>query len=269
MSTPLSGSVIDLDVSIGLPAGGGVVEGRRTTAQSLLEEMDRLGIDTSVVFHIVAREHAPRIGNELLLEEIAQHPRLMPAFTLLPPHTGELPDLPDLVAQMTEHGVRFTRIFPSSSLAGHRFALREWCIGTLLDALEECSIALGVDFSLFRRGEPPWDDIVEICTHHPDLRIALMDVQGRNNRNLYALLDRFENLYVSSGGLNVHAGLEDLCARFGAERVFFGSGTPRRSAGAARFVIERSGLNPAAQAQVLGDTARLLLGATSTAAGAS
>lgn len=267
MNTPTPGSVIDLDVSIGMAAGDGVAEASRRTAEDLLEEMDRLGIDSAVVFHVVAREHAPRVGNDLLLREIAAHPRLVPAFVLLPPLTAELPDLPDLVARMTEHRAGLARIFPSSGLGGHRFALREWCVGPLLTALEDNGIALGVDFSLFRRDEPPWDDIVEISQHHPDLRIALMDVQGRNNRNLYPLLDRFGNLFVSSGGLNVHAGLEDLCTRFGAERVFFGSGSPSRSMGAARFVVDHSGLDQTQRAQVFGGTALRLLGLVPSAGG--
>lgn len=265
MSMLEPGTVIDLDVSIGVAADGSGA--RSATPEHLLAEMDKLNVDSAVVFHIVAREHAPRIGNELLLQEIAEQSRLIPAFVVLPTGTAEMPDLPDLISQMTAAGVRLARIFPSPTLAGHRFALRDWCVGSLLSALEEHDITVGIDFSLFRRGEPPWDDIVDVSARHPALRIALMDVQGRNNRNLYPLLDRFDNLFVGSGGMNVHAGIEDLCVRFGADRVFLASGTPARSMGAARFVIDRSGLDADQRAQVLGGTARRLLGLVGSSAG--
>jgi hypothetical protein len=222
--------------------------------------MDRLGVDSAVVYHIVALEHAPSVGNDLLLNEVRGVPRLIPAFVLLPTHTRELPPMDEIVVEMREEGVRMARIFPASGLTGHRFPLKEWCAGPMLSALEEAGIPLGIDFSLSRRGEPPWDDVFEMCEHHPDLRIALMDVQGRNNRAMYALMDRFPHLYVASGGLNVHAGLEDICARFGAERLFLGSGSPTRSMGAARLVVDRAALNRQQQAMILGGCAADLLG---------
>lgn len=255
--------VIDCDVFVGRPAGPGAVEGRESSVDQLLAQMDRLGVDLAVVYHIVALEHAPVIGNQLLLDELNREPRLIPAFVLLPTYTAELPAIDDVLTQMEEASVRMARIFPASGLAGHRFSLREWCIGPLLHALEQNGMPLAVDFSLFRRGEPPWEDVYQLCSHHPDLRLALTDVQGRNNRSLYALMDRFPHLYVSSGGLNVHAGLEDICDRFGADRIFFGSGAPTRSMGAARLVVDRSALSDGERAMVLGGTAASLLGLAS------
>jgi predicted TIM-barrel fold metal-dependent hydrolase len=261
--------VIDLDVSVGTAAGVGVIPEHRATVTDLVNRLDQVGIHRAVAFHIVAREHAPRVGNQMLLKEIANSNRLIPAFVLLPPATEEQPAILDLVAEMVENGIRMVRLFPASGLAGHRFALREWCIGPLLTALEEAGIPVGIDFSLFRRGEPPWDDIVEIASAHPDLRIALMDVQGRNNRTLYPLLERFPTVFIGSGGLNVHTGLEDVCRRFGAHRVFFSSGWPARSFGAARFTVDRSALSEAERRQVFSGTAHSLLAARPSRTGVS
>ena len=164
--------VIDCDVFVGLDAGSGVAGGRSLTATDLVSEMDRVGVTTAVVYHVVAREHAPMLGNKLLLAEIRDHPRLIPAFIMLPTHTGEQPPLAELMAQIKEQGVRLARMFPASDLAGHRFAFREWCVGDVLSALESANIPLMLDFSLFRRGEPPWDDIYETYRLHPDLQLA-------------------------------------------------------------------------------------------------
>lgn len=255
-----TGPVIDCDAFIGRAAGSGPAGGRSFSPVELISEMDRVGVTSAVVYHAVAREHAPAAGNDLLLSEVRDHPRLIPAFILLPPHTGEQPPLDEVMARMREHGVRMARMFPASDLAGHRFAVREWCIGTVLTALESARIPLMLDFSLFRRGEPPWDDIYEVCRFHPDLPVILADVQGRNNRTLYPLLDQFPNLYLCSSGLNVHSGLEDVCAKFGSERILLGSAAPVRSMGAAKFHVDRADLDEKQRARLLGGNAARVLG---------
>lgn len=252
--------VIDLDVALGRPAGRGLLPASLLDVETLLQTMDEAGVDRAVAYHVVAKEHAPAIGNQLLLEELAENPRLIPAFVLLPPFTGEQPDIRELAELLAFHGVRFARLFPAAGLDGHRFAMREWCIGPVLTMLEEARIPVGVDFSLFRRGEPPWDDVFDVCSHHPDLEVVLMDVQGRNNRSLYPLLDRFPRLSVCTGGLNVHCGIEDICERFGADRLVYGSNTPARSMAAARFVVDRADIDGREAALILGGNACARLG---------
>jgi predicted TIM-barrel fold metal-dependent hydrolase len=112
---------------------------------------------------------------------------------------------------------------------------------------------------LFRRGEPPWRDVFGVCDNHPDLPVVLMEVQGRNNRTMYALLERFENLYLQTGGLTVHEGIEDICRRFGAERLVFGSGFPEKTLGAARLHVERARISePERRLVAAGNLERLL-----------
>jgi predicted TIM-barrel fold metal-dependent hydrolase len=168
---------------------------------------------------------------------------------------------------MRHEGVLLARMFPSTASLDHRFAVREWCVGPILSALEQAGIPLLLDYGLFRRGEPPWDDIVEVCEHHPDLAVVLIDVQGRNNRTLYALLDRFEQLCIQTGGFNVHRGIEDLCRRFGAERLVFGSGFPNAGMGAARFDLERALISDAERAAIASGNWRRLAGLAAHAMG--
>ncbi|RQP09579.1 MAG: hypothetical protein EAS51_11390 [Microbacteriaceae bacterium] len=219
---------------------GRLANGAHLDVAELLAEMDAHGIQASAAHHAVAREHDPATGNAQLITEIADSPRILPVWTVLPSHTDEFPHPDDFVAQARAAGVGLARMFPAVDLPGHRLALREWSVGPLLSALERARIPLFLDFLLFRRGEPPWDDIVEVCEHHPDLIVILVDVQGRNNRNLYPLLSRYPGLRVQSSGFNVHNGIEDLCERFGAERLVFGSGAPHGYVGSARFHLDRA-----------------------------
>ncbi|HEX4812995.1 MAG TPA: amidohydrolase family protein [Nonomuraea sp.] len=255
---------LDCNTFVGRPSGTMPYITRAVSAAQLVRELDRVGVDEAAVYHVLARENDPATGNALLLRELATLPeparrRLHPVGVVLPPHTGELPEPEALVKQLLASGTRMARIFPSSAMSGHRFSLAPWCAGELLDALERVRMPLAVDFSLFRRGEPPWREIYDLAESHPELPVILIDIQGRNNRTLYPLLKRFGNLLVQSGGFNVHRGLEDLCERFGAHRVVFGSGYPAQTIGGARLQLDRTDLPQADRELIAGGTLAALL----------
>jgi hypothetical protein len=252
--------LLDCNVWIGRGVGGGPAGGRAPTAQSLLAEMDRIGVREAAVYHIVARQHAPSIGNKRALTELAGHERLHPVAVVLPAHTGEAPPPDELVAELVADDVRLVRMFPAFEAGSHRFALREWVAGDLLGALEDGGIPLLLDFGLFRRTEPPWDDIIEVCANHPRLPVILIDIQGRNNRTLYPLLARHTGLLVQTAGFNVHRGIEDFTSRFGAHRLVFGSGFPTGSMGAARFQLERADISDEDRSLIGSGNIRALMG---------
>jgi hypothetical protein len=262
-STPTAAELELWDCStfIGRSSGRRNVGGQAVGAADLVAELDRLGVAGAMVHHVLAHEHAPAVGNAQLLRELDGHPRLLPVWVVMPSHTGELPPSGELVGQMLDAGVRMARMFPSAAMNGHRFSLAEWCSGQMLAALEEARMPLAVDFTLFRRGEPPWDDIFSVCAHHRSLPLIVIDVQGRNNRTLYPLLERFDNLYLQTAGFNVHNGLEDVTARFGAHRLLFGSGFPLLSLGGAKLQLERARLGAQDKAAIgAGNLRRLLDG---------
>lgn len=231
-------SLFDCTSFIGRSAGGQWRANRTVTADDLLAEMDRVGVDAAVVHHVLAREYSPQVGNARLLEELPANPRLIPCWVLLPHHTGEFAEPDVVVAQMRAAGVAMARLHPATDPKGHRYSIAEWLVGPLLDALAAAGMPVALDFNLFRRAEPPWQMLHELLAAHPELDVILIEVQGRNNRTLYPLLERHPNLYVQSAGLNVHRGIEDFVRRFGAERMVFGSDYPVRSLGAARFHLE-------------------------------
>ncbi len=255
---------LDCNTFVGRPAGRMPYITQAVTPARLVAELDRVGIHEAAVYHVLAREHAPAAGNALLGRELAglaepERRRLHPVGVVLPPHTGELPEPETLVRELLAGGTRMARIFPSADMGGHRFSLAPWCSGELLTALERARMPLAVDFTLFRRGEPPWREVYDLAESHPDLPVILMDIQGRNNRTLYPLLKRFPNLLVQTAGFNVHHGLEDLCERFGAHRAVFGSGYPVQSLGGARLQLDRADLPEADRALIAGGTLTGLL----------
>jgi predicted TIM-barrel fold metal-dependent hydrolase len=233
----------DCDTFIGRDYGNRNLGGYDLSPEDLVDEMDRVGIAKAAVYHVLAKEYHPSVGNPRLSSALSGHSRLVPIWVVMPHHTDEVPGPDELVRQMRAGGVRMARMFPGWSPQAHRYSLAEWCVGELLGALEGFRIPVQLDFTLFRRDEPPWRDIYEVCNNHPRLPLILVDIQGRNNRTLYALLERFDNIYIHTAGLNVHQGLEDICRRFGPERLVFGSGYPVKYLGGAYLQVERSGLS--------------------------
>jgi predicted TIM-barrel fold metal-dependent hydrolase len=252
----------DCNVVLGRSSGGRQQRAHELRPDDLIREMDRLRITEAMVYHVLGREYAPSVGNDRILEATRDYERLHPVWIVMPEHTGELAPPRELIRQMRDHGVRLAQAFPSSDTTSHRFSLKEWCSGALLNALEEASMPLAIDFRIFRRGEPPWDDLHSVAVNHPYLKLLIVGVQGRNNRTLYALLDRFPGLYIQTLGLNVHAGLEDVVRRFGADRLVYGSTYPANSMGAARFHLDRAALTTEQKRSIAGGNLRSLLNLT-------
>ncbi|MBK9476388.1 MAG: amidohydrolase family protein [Tetrasphaera sp.] len=250
---------IDCAVALGCSAGGQWRSNKDITAADVVGQLDRVGSRLAVVHHLLAQEYAPAIGNARVVEEVTNEPRLLPCWLVLPHHTGEFPAPEVLIERMRAQSVVMARLHPSADASAHRFSLADWVIGDLLDAMTVERIPVAVDFSLFRRADPPWESLHRTLLRHPDLDVILIEIQGRNNRTLYPLLDAHPRLRVQTAGLNVHLGIEDVVQRFGAERLVFGSGYPRRSMGAAAFHLATANISDADRALIAsGNMSRML-----------
>ncbi len=228
------------------------------TADDLLREMDRMGIAEALVYSSHARYCHPREGNLQLLEQIEGHrDRLQPCWMLLPSGSGELPAPDKLVRQMRDNGVRAGRILPGQ----HIFPLSERVLRPLLEALEEEGIPLIIDLEHQHWSElAPWDNIFAICQAHRQLPVILLRECGAVTRALYPVWDAFANLYLETSYLQTARSLEEICERFGAERLLLGSGMPEYDAGGAVATVQASAISDEQRAAIGGNNARKLLG---------
>lgn len=206
--------------------------GGYTTADELEAVLDYMQVERAIVYHAFAQEgHAP-IGNAMLIEELAGHPRLLPSWVLLPPHTGEMPAPVVLIKEMLQRGVRLARLFPGAG--GHGFSLAPWCAGPLLDVLAEHRVPVVIDFTLGRRDSPDWALIHGLCQRYPSLPIVLTGSGiGRASRSLFPLLEACANLHLELSRYTAFRTVDGICERFGARRLIYGSGLPRVAAGVA------------------------------------
>ncbi|MCJ7623582.1 MAG: amidohydrolase family protein [Anaerolineaceae bacterium] len=223
----------DLNTSIGVwmhPNYGGF-----ETADELVAVLDYLQVDRAVVYHAQAHEtHAP-MGNQMLMEELTGHPRLLPSWVIFTHFTGEMPEPALLVEDMLAQGVRIVRMLPGYK--GHRFSLEPWSAGKLLEKLDEHRIPTLIDFMFFRRDDPDWKLLYDLCQRYPRLPIILTGWSGLASRSFFALCQVCPNLYLDTSRYALFRGMEAFVSQIGARQLLYGSGMPRMSAGVAMTTI--------------------------------
>ena len=242
----------DCDCSIGrmaIPQPGTFAR-----VDELLAEMDYCGVERALVYHSLARDHSPALGNEMLLRELAGQEQLAPCWVVLPHHTGEMPPPDQLLAQMRAAGVRAARIFPAPT--GHKWSLADWSAGPLLSALESERVPL-----LVHADQIGWDALHRMATSHPDLPIIVNGTRYDELRTVYPLLAALPNLHFDICWMVTHFGLEDLVARFGARRLLFATRMPMFGAGPALTHLLYAGLSDTDRALIAGENLDRLLAA--------
>ncbi len=228
------------------PEGGPTLE----SAAEMLAAMDRLGIARALVRHSLGWQHHPAPGNEVLQQAVAGSERLMPCWAALPASTGEMGPMEQWLAALAANGVRAVCMYP----AGHGYPLVGWQCDTLLAPLAERHYLL-----LLELNETNWGEVHWVCGSYPQLRVALLNTGYRVLRPLYRLLETHANLYLDTSFLTNFGGIEEICARYGAERLLLGTGQPRSDGAGMITALNYAALEEGqVQAIAGGNLARLL-----------
>ncbi|MBS7611543.1 amidohydrolase family protein [Candidatus Bathyarchaeota archaeon] len=193
------------------------------TAKDLLKEMDFYGIDEALVFHSRQRDDSPVVGNEILLNEIKDVERLYGTFAILPPQTGEMDSFEDLLEKMRLGNIRAFRAFPSE----HKFLMTRVALGSLYDFMIERNIPLFIPINESCGGISGWYLIEQILSNAPDLTLVVVEHGSwGQDRFFRPLIEKYENLYLDISRYELDGGISDFCAKYGAERLLFGTGYP-------------------------------------------
>lgn len=217
--------------------------------ESLLSDMEHVGIHGALVWHWTAREYDPSFGNRKLLEEIAGRDRLYPCWVLLPHHAGEMPRGSDLVGEMIEHGVRAAKMFPRR----HHYRFDEAVCGELFTALEEAEIPLLIDVGLYGEDQQAsFEEIERLCRVHPGLPVLLQKARWESVRDVVDLMQRHPRTYIEFSNYQVHYGPEFMIEKLGADRLLLGTEWPFKSPGAARSLLDYAEISDEDRAKVAG-----------------
>ncbi|MGE5531545.1 MAG: amidohydrolase family protein [Bacteroidota bacterium] len=202
----------------------------RTSPETLddyLNDFEYYDIMAALVHHAYAVEYAQDYGNRRLLDEIADHPQLMPEWVVVPHWASEMAPPDELVAEMLQLGVRASRIYPAS----HGFSVIPEICGPLLSALQDARIPLFVDVAQLELNAT-----VKLAKQYPELPVILCGVAWASDRTIFARFHEVPNLHLETWAFQGHRAYERFVNEFGSERLLFGTDLPNRSPGAARMM---------------------------------
>jgi hypothetical protein len=205
---------------------------------TLKQKMQQAGIQKALVYHSLAREYDPMAGNRLLVETLASDESLLPVWVVVPGHTGEFIKESQLPEELARNGVKAVRIF--SGPADCNFSLHQLVVGEMFEVFEANCIPVLIDYAVAN-----FTEIFNVLAKYQTLKFIFTNVSHRVDRDLYPLLDHFNNFCIETSTYRVHRGIEAIVQRFGSERLVFGSGLPMYSAGSAVTMITHAEISDA------------------------
>ena len=213
----------DCNTLIGLPAQSSVTP--PATAESLVSEMSRAGIDKALVWHVAQRDACPLTGNTLLSQAITPFPQLMGCWSLLPDQTGELGDLSEWFTQAFSTGIRAFRCWPRT----HRYLLHPEVMNNVCRYMIDHHIPLlfSLEFSFQNEEFDNWRQIYDLMRAFPNLTLILCDmVCLGSDRFFRILIEKYPNVYLEIGSYFLDGGIKAFVESYGPKRLLFGSNFP-------------------------------------------
>jgi predicted TIM-barrel fold metal-dependent hydrolase len=196
--------------------------GVSVTTDQLIKKMEELHVEKAIVYHISQRDVHPDFGNEVLINEISDKPKLYGILTVLPFQTEEIRE--NIFKNLKEKKIVGFNFFPKR----HNYIIDKITFGDFLSYLEDKRFP--VFFDILSGFSVDYKDLYLILRDFPKLICILCNVGIWNtNRYTWPLLEKFENVYLESSLLSLNEGvIEETVKKYGSERIVFGSGYPER-----------------------------------------
>lgn len=235
-------------------------ENQPETAEEILAVMDHYGIHEALVMDTIARDASPPAGNARVLERVADHPRLHPAWAGLMSASRELPPPDELVARMRAEGVAALFLYYNHM----DIRLDEWAIDDLMAELERVGCPVFLCPNSWRPAgqneQTDWENVTRICRKFPDLPVVVTEHRiFFGQRTVYAALAACPNLRIEMSSMWRYGAIEFIAKEFGAERMVWGSQMPMREPGATIGQVARADIGEENLAKVAGGNLRELL----------
>lgn len=205
------------------------------TAEQLLDRMDYYGIQNALVYHEEAISD-PVSGNELLIREITGYDRLYGCAVLAPSYSGEFGDIGLYFKGLKDSGIRAVRLFPEMN----NYPLKSFCLDevmiqaakqrmpVLIDCIDADDKAMPYSAWNF---SPDYVSIYELATEFPDVNFIIIMPGMLTQRTQYSMMAKRPNVYFECTGFG-YKNIEYICQRFSAEKLIFGTYSPRLEPGA-------------------------------------
>ena len=206
-------------------------------AKQLIEYMDYAGIEKANVWHRSMYELDPTAGNNKLISEIKGYEdRLSPSLTILPEVTDREYEPNRFFDLMKKCGARTVHAFPLMN----RYIMCKVTMGRQLELLSELKIPV------YLSPRDGFEPIYNVLAEYPELTVILYNIGWwPSARYVYPLLNTYKNVYFETGDFSMMRGHEDVCARFGSERLLYGSNFPTNNMAGSICCLEMAQLTDA------------------------
>ena len=213
---------LDAACVIGPYANPGSPPGYEGNVEGLVRKMEELGIAEACPSSLIASCYCIDEGNRELLQAIAPYPQLHPAFLVAPPHTGEMPPVDQVLAQMPPMSLAKMLV---DEVQFFTPVLDVELYGKVFDTLAASRTPLLLDYTNFFHEHT--FRLRELLKGWPQLPVLLKFPKlACEERVLYYLWEKYENLHVVLSGYQLLGGIEKAVERFGARAFVFGSNYP-------------------------------------------
>lgn len=227
-----------------------------TSPGELIEEMDAMGLEESLVFASYAKYNRPEYGNQFLSECIKGEERLHPCYVITPEMQFQRGFPESLVATLRANDVKAVRVFPRFN----SYAPEPWVLDGFMEIFSRVKIPVLVDSCIAHwNDEYDWSPVQRLCTRYPEVPVILVRHAMRAVRNIYPLLAKCGNVYLETSYFQLNRGLKDVAEKFGPEKLIFGTGMPMYDGRLPLGGILFSGLVEREKTMVSGDNLRSLL----------
>lgn len=203
-------------------------------SESLLDEMSYYRVHASLVYSLEARDYSFVKGNNELLRRINKSNRLFGIATVIPSIQYELNIGYKYFDDLLKKGIKGFKLYPKS----HNYQFSPFIIEYLAKYMIDKDIPLVLDLE-----EINWIGLEENLKAFPELKILLCNTSWAVNRDLFPLLEEYENLYFDISSNQANDILETTKKHFGTDRVVFGTAYPNKVIGALKALIEYSKLD--------------------------
>ncbi len=225
-------------------------------SSAALEDLAGFGITGGLAGAVASMLHDCERGNAELAAELpdrrGRHDWRL-CWTLTTDVGTTLPGMRAQVQAARDAGAAAVTLYPRT----HDFALDS--LDPAWELLETAGLPVVID-----RPEIAWNELATLAARHPDLPIVVSWIGYRELRRLAPLLHRHANLHLDTVNFSTHQGFDWFVSEFGAQRLLFATGAPRRDPGEAIAQLAWSGLSAADVDLVAGGNARRLFGEPAT-----
>ena len=237
--------IIDAHNHVGGPDRG---DGKRQSAEEIVAEMDRLGIDKAVIFPFseVNPGISFSIANNRTAEAINKYPDRLIGFARLDPNFGKK-GVEELKRDV-ELGLVGLKLHPSSQ----KFSLRSEHLRNIIKKASRLNIP--VIFDSGKKESPP-EQIGELAELFPDAKIIMAHMFGDF---LWVALHH-QNIYIQTTDMPRKEIIQKAVEELGAERVIMGSDSPYISMKAELEKIKSLNISEKEKKLIMGENMRRIL----------